>query len=48
MFKKIRINREKLVKGLISKELFNQSLQSYYGILKHCHGYKLKLRIDEL
>ncbi len=42
MFKKIRLNKEKLKKGLISKESFNQSLQSYYGILKHCSGFKIK------
>jgi len=47
MFKKIKINREKLDQGLITEESFNQSLQSYYGILKHCNGYKVKLKLDQ-
>ena len=29
-------------------ETFNQSLQSYYGILGNCDGHKLKVRLDEL
>lgn len=47
MFKKINLNKEKLKRGFVTKESFNQSLQSYYGMLKHCSGYKLKLKIDE-
>ncbi len=42
MFRKIKENRLKLNCGLISKESFSQSLQSYYGILKHCDGSKLR------
>ena len=34
--------------GVISEELFNQSLQSYYGMLKHCNGYKLKIKMSEI
>jgi len=48
IFKKIRCNLEKLKQGSISKESFNQSLQSYYGILKHCCGYKAKAEIKSL
>lgn len=48
MFRKIRINKEKLAQELITAESFNQLLQSYYGMLKHCQGYKLKLKIDEI
>jgi len=48
MFKKIKIRKEELRKGLISEESFNQSLQSYYGMLKHCNGYKLKQDMDKL
>lgn len=48
MFRKIMANKEKLKNGLIDKALFNQSLQSYYGLLKHCQGYKLKLKIDKI
>lgn len=47
MFKKIKINKEKLDQGLMTKESFNQSLQSYYGILKHCNSYKLKTKLDK-
>ena len=48
MFGKVKKNKIKLNQGLITKESFNQSLQSYYGMLKHCNGYKLKKDIDEL
>ncbi len=29
-----------------NKESFNQTLQSYFGILKHCQGYKLRKEIE--
>ncbi len=45
LMRKIREGKNKLTIGLISKESFNQSLQSYYGILKHCQGYKIKKKI---
>jgi len=45
MFRKIKLNNEKLKRGFITKELFNQSLQSYYGILKHCSGFKIRKNI---
>lgn len=48
MFKKIKVGREKLEKGLIDDETFNQSLQSYYGMLKHCNGHKLKIEVDKI
>lgn len=48
MFKKIKINKEKLNHGFLTKESFNQSLQSYYGVLKHCHSYKLKNQLSNL
>jgi len=48
MFKKIELNVEKLKRGLIAKESFSQSLQSYYGVLKHCDGHKLKLKLYNL
>jgi len=45
MFRKIN---EKAIKiafssTIISKESFNQSLQSYLGMLKHCKGHKIKI-----
>ncbi len=48
MFKNIKKRRAELESGLISEESFNQSLQSYYGMLTHCNGYKLKRKIDEI
>jgi len=47
MFKKIGAAGERLELGNINGESFNQSLQSYYGMLKHCDGYRLRLGIDE-
>ncbi|MBU1345262.1 MAG: reverse transcriptase/maturase family protein [Proteobacteria bacterium] len=48
MFRKIKHHKEQFELGLISEETFNQSLQSYYGILGHCDGHKLKVRLDKL
>lgn len=45
MFRKIKQNKKKLASGLISPETFNQSLQSYLGILKHCGGYELTRKV---
>lgn len=45
MFKKLQIKYDDLQNGVILKESFNQSLQSYLGILKHCKGEKIKGRI---
>jgi hypothetical protein len=42
MFRKMKIKRQRLETGLINQESFNQSLQSYLGMLKHCFGYKIK------
>ena len=46
MFKKIKRNLKELQTGLIPEESFNQSLQSYLGILKHCHGYEIKRKLS--
>lgn len=48
MFKKIKTGEERLKKELINNETFNQALQSYYGMLKHCNGHKLKTEIDKI
>jgi len=48
IFRKIRSKYSNLRLNLISQEFFNQSLQSYLGILKHCKGYKIKKRILNL
>jgi retron-type reverse transcriptase len=46
MLKKISNNYELLQNKLVSEESFNQSLQSYLGILKHCNGYGLARKIE--
>ena len=48
MLKRVKASKTGLGRGLISKEHFRQSLQSYYGMLKHCNGYKLKREIQNL
>lgn len=48
IFKKIEKKQQNLQKHLISEESFNQSLQSYFGILKHCKGYKIKIILKQL
>lgn len=34
--------------GIISKESFHQTIQSYFGVLSHCNGYKIKEQIKSL
>ncbi|MFA6160482.1 MAG: RNA-directed DNA polymerase [Parcubacteria group bacterium] len=45
MFKKIQNKKNDLKSGIISEESFNQSLQSYLGVLKHCEGWKIREKI---
>ncbi len=42
MFRKIGQRIKKLRKNEISEESFDQTLQSYFGILKHCNSFKIK------
>ena len=48
IFKKLSKRYEDLQKELISEESFNQSLQSYLGILKHCQGYGMVRKIEQI
>jgi len=48
IFKKIRKKYEYSQRGLISEESFNQSLQSYLGMLKHCKGNSIVIKIKEM
>jgi RNA-directed DNA polymerase len=48
IFKKIKARKEKLIEKIINDKKFNQSLQSYYGVLKHCNGYKIKMEVDKI
>ena len=45
---KVKILKSELDKGLISKESFDQSIASYYGLLIHCRGNKIKKDIHVL
>jgi len=45
MFRKLKENCRLLLIREINKEKFNQVLQSYLGILKHCNGYNLKQKL---
>jgi retron-type reverse transcriptase len=47
MFLKIREKHDNFKKGLISEETFNQCLQSYFGMLKHCSGYDMVKKIED-
>lgn len=42
MLMRIQIQQVYLENGLISNDNFNQSLQSYLGMLGHCNGFKLR------
>jgi RNA-directed DNA polymerase len=48
MIKKLQAKQADLQRGSITEESFNQSLQSYLGILKHCAGRKIRKKLDEL
>ena len=41
MFRKIERRIEQLKQNKISEESFNQTIQSYLGVLKHCKSHKL-------
>jgi RNA-directed DNA polymerase len=48
MLRKIKEKKLLLRENLISDEKFNQSLQSYLGILTHCQGYNIKKQIGNI
>ncbi|MFA6533954.1 MAG: reverse transcriptase/maturase family protein [Patescibacteria group bacterium] len=45
MLKKIRLKKQMLEQTLITEASFNQSLQSYLGVLKHCRGRKIERKV---
>jgi len=45
MLRKIRIKHLDLQRGIISEKSFNQTLQSYFGVLKHCRSHKIIKRV---
>ena len=48
IFKKLRSRHKSLFEGIISEESFNQSSQSYLGMLKHCSGNGIKKEIIKI
>lgn len=48
MFKKIIMGKAKLKSRDIDKKSFNQSLQSYLGLLSHCRGWEVKKAIKKI
>lgn len=48
ILKKIKAKSRDFKKKLISEKSFNQSLESYLGILTHCCGYKIGQKIKNL
>jgi len=45
IIKKVCIKKDQLRFGLIDNESFNQSLQSYLGVLSHCKSFKIQKEI---
>lgn len=48
IMRKIKIKKEELNQGVVSIQSFNSFLQSYYGILQHCNGHKIRKEIDAI
>jgi retron-type reverse transcriptase len=48
MLRKIKSKKRELRAKLIDKKSFSQSLQSYFGILKHCRGRGIRKKIYEI
>ena len=46
--KKIYKEKIALEKGKITKERLNQTVQSYFGILKHCRGHEIQKEIENI
>jgi len=45
MMKKLQAKYVDLQNGIITKESFNQSSQSYFGLMKHCEAYNLRRKL---
>jgi retron-type reverse transcriptase len=45
IFRKIIRRKNELERGLIDEKTFNQIIQSYFGILKHCNGHEIEKEI---
>jgi len=45
ILRKMKLKRFLLSEEIISEESYNQSLQSYLGVLKHCNGRKISSKL---
>lgn len=45
MFKKVKKKFEEYNENVITDFEFDQTLQFYLGMLKHCDGYKIKTKL---
>lgn len=48
MFSKLVDKSASYNTGLISRKTLEQSLQSYFGMLKHCRGYRVRKELQKL
>lgn len=48
ILRKIRIRKAQFDKGFITKRSFEQTLNSYFGVLKHCEGSKIRGEINKI
>jgi hypothetical protein len=44
----LRSKKLDLQNNLISEESFDQSLQAYLGVLKHCNGWSIGMKIENI
>lgn len=48
IFGKIKTGKKELELGLIDKKSFDQRLQSYFGMLRHCKGKKIRNEMNKI
>lgn len=46
ILKKLALKQKMCQEGLVSKESFEQSVQSYFGMLGHCRGYAISKKLS--
>ena len=48
MFRKMKLKKQLVDSGVISQESFDQALQSYLGMLKHCRGAGVRKHLEKI
>lgn len=48
IMRKIKNRKQEFEAGILSKESFESSINSYLGVLKHCRGFKIKNKIFKI